>query len=201
MKKFRNRAIAALLAGAVMMSASAVPVMAAETESETEDMSAELSDLLDMSVDEYEDLSAGDLKDMLENADSSEIMALVLGLVQEVLSEEGQETDITKWSDSIGLQMESNPTTGYDWTVETENDCVEVESLYMPDETDDKVTGAGGITEFTITPKAAGTCTVTFSYERSWEKEPAEEKIYVFEVNDDLQIRASEDPAEESTEA
>ena len=91
------------------------------------------------------------------------------------------------------LTLPSNPSTGYEWFVEQDQELFDIDSE-MADDTDgndegEALVGAGGMEVFTLTPKAAGTATVTFTYERSWEDaEPEASMTYTLKVTKDMQI-------------
>lgn len=91
------------------------------------------------------------------------------------------------------LSLPSNPSTGYEWFVEQDPELFDIDSE-LADDTDgndegEALAGAGGTEVFTLTPKAEGTTTVTFSYERSWEDaEPESTLTYTIKVSKDMQI-------------
>lgn len=73
----------------------------------------------------------------------------------------------------LRIDLDENPTTGYVWqyTVDgDENVLKEVLAIYSPEDTDGKVSGAGGIKRFIFEPENAGTVNLTFTLARSWQK-------------------------------
>lgn len=81
--------------------------------------------------------------------------------------------------DSLIVALDSNPTTGFSWTlVSISNTSVvtNVSSEYIPDPTPtgEPMVGSGGEEIWTFAPQAAGTSTIEMMYSRPWESvEPA----------------------------
>ena len=96
---------------------------------------------------------------------------------------------------TVTLTLPSNPTTGYEWMVSQDPELFEISSQFAEDVTENEdeeemaLVGAGGTETFKLTPKAEGTATVTFTYERSWEDaEPEASMTYTLKVTKDMQI-------------
>ena len=70
------------------------------------------------------------------------------------------------------IELEGNPTTGYTWvcTMSPEGVVREISKEYIPNETDQKVVGAGGKFIFTFEGISAGAADLVFSYLRTWEE-------------------------------
>lgn len=88
------------------------------------------------------------------------------------------------------VELESNPTTGYQWTVAVDGLGVEVtEGEMTTPETGDNLAGAPGMQSFTVTGTAAGEAILTFTYARSWEKSDDDQTVTMkATVNDDLAV-------------
>lgn len=90
------------------------------------------------------------------------------------------------------LSLPSNPSTGFEWFVEQDPELFDVASEYadaQEDEEDEPAVGAPGTEVFTLTPKAEGTTTVNFLYERSWEDEEPESRLtYTLKIDKNMQI-------------
>ena len=79
---------------------------------------------------------------------------------------------------TITFALRGNITTGYEWTVTTDNDCIVLtRDEYISDQTTPPMAGVGGYHYFTFTAQSAGTTTVTFHYARPWEATPADETV------------------------
>ena len=91
---------------------------------------------------------------------------------------------------TVTIQLDSNPTTGYSWQVSQTEDLFDIESSYTADETEEVLDGIGGTETFVLTAKKPGTCEVSFSYVRPWEEtgEPDEQVVYTFKVSRNLQV-------------
>lgn len=77
---------------------------------------------------------------------------------------------------TLVVALAGNPTTGYDWSCESDGSCLNGGDYeYVPDAVDEDVVGSGGVFVFRFTPAAAGTETLRFAYARSWEDEVLEE--------------------------
>jgi len=69
------------------------------------------------------------------------------------------------------IELEANATTGYTWvyTMSPENVIRLVSNEYVPDKTNEGITGAGGKQVFTFEAIAEGEAELVFSYLREWE--------------------------------
>lgn len=84
---------------------------------------------------------------------------------------------------SIEVVLDSNPTTGYQWTKkESPEGIVNISQQYVPNEKNQALVGIGGHEHFTITALKSGATTLTFSYKRSWEKDPIKTKTLIVTV-------------------
>ncbi len=91
------------------------------------------------------------------------------------------------------LTVTSNPSTGFEWFVEQDPELFDVASAYEEagegEDEDEALTGVAGTEIFTLTPKAEGSTTVNFYYERSWEDEEPEARLtYNVKIDKNMQI-------------
>ena len=91
------------------------------------------------------------------------------------------------------IELKGNPTTGYSWFYEIEDDSV------ISIEEDVKYLGANGMVgapslfTYTVTARKAGNTKITFEYKRPWETQPAlETKVYEVSVDDQGRLVISE---------
>ena len=79
------------------------------------------------------------------------------------------------------IQLEGNPTTGYEWELQVDNDKLQVidQQFQAPGTTN---VGGGGQEQFTLKPVKKGAATVRALYKRAWEREPIEEKKFIVEI-------------------
>lgn len=87
---------------------------------------------------------------------------------------------LTKVGATVVLELESNPTTGFDWVMKIPEELIRLESKEHV-RSADRI-GAGGITRFTLRALAPGTATVRGTYERSWEPTPVERRTWTIVV-------------------
>lgn len=87
----------------------------------------------------------------------------------------------------FNISLESNPTTGYGWTVDFDNNFLsggaEMEgaiNIVRP-----SLIGAGGWQIFSFTPIREGRTVVSAVYKRSWEKDAAEERMFLIIIEPD----------------
>ncbi len=86
--------------------------------------------------------------------------------------------------------MEANPTTGYTWQISQDNEIFDIAEEYVENEHAEGMVGVGGTQTYVLTPKAAGTATVTLVYGRSWEEgDSLSSAEYTFEVSRNMQIK------------
>lgn len=91
--------------------------------------------------------------------------------------------------DALEFELDGNPTTGYSWEItDTDSDKLDIQSEYIPDETDKDINGAGGKYKFTVKGISPGNASFNLSYMRNFEKDkPALKdvsyKLYVSKDN------------------
>jgi len=82
-----------------------------------------------------------------------------------------------KVSESFVIELTSNPTTGYRWEADFDDELISLDkSEYIPDLPE--LIGSGGVEKFTFTGLKAGTTEITMNYKRPWEDESIETKIF-----------------------
>lgn len=81
--------------------------------------------------------------------------------------------------DELTIELDENPTTGYQWSVAIGDESVIELSKddYVSDNQDENVAGAGGTRVLTFKAKAAGNTVINMVYERSWEKSEDDETL------------------------
>ena len=91
---------------------------------------------------------------------------------------------------TVTVTLESNPTTGYSWQAAQTEELFKIDSSYSENEHSEGTVGAGGNETITFTPLKVGKTEVTLTYARPWEGgEQADQVVYVFEVDHDLQVK------------
>ena len=93
--------------------------------------------------------------------------------------------------DSLEINLEGNPTTGYQWMVITaDSDKLKVKDEYIPDENNEGLVGRGGTYKFTVQGIGEGNCSIDIAYMRSWESsnEAIDEITYYLYVTKDGKI-------------
>ena len=94
---------------------------------------------------------------------------------------------------TVTFALSSNPSTGYSWTVQQEGNSVKQTKIWYESDQDEHsnvaIAGRGGTEFFTFTAQSKGKSTVTFIYERPWEKDGSI-KSYVVSITvaEDLTI-------------
>ena len=93
----------------------------------------------------------------------------------------------------VSFSLDSNPTTGYSWTVTQEPELFNVGEEYLENSHEEGMTGVGGQQVFSLAPKEAGTSEVTFTYARPWEDPEADSTVvsYTVEVSKDMKIKVT----------
>ena len=85
------------------------------------------------------------------------------------------------------VELEGNPTTGYEWTYELSNPRIirEVSYEYIGYQGDEEVVGVGGVFVFSFAGLTEGETEITFNYSRSWEEDipPKETVVYLAVVD------------------
>lgn len=81
--------------------------------------------------------------------------------------------------DTFAIQLEANPTTGYDWaaSISDENIVSLVSCVYQEKSVDTAIVGSGGVDVITFKGLKKGSAVITLVYERSFEKGSAAETL------------------------
>ena len=91
------------------------------------------------------------------------------------------------------IELKGNPTTGYSWFYEIEDESVisiEEDVKYLGDK---GMVGAPSLFTYTVTARKSGSTKITFEYKRPWEVQPAlETKIYEVSVDEQGRLVISE---------
>jgi predicted secreted protein len=85
----------------------------------------------------------------------------------------------------ILIALESNPTTGYRWQASFDTTTLElIEQIYeLGEYAKEGVVGAGGTELFRFKALKSGTAQITFDYQRPWEDESIDQKVFTVEVD------------------
>ena len=91
---------------------------------------------------------------------------------------------------AVDLYLPGNPTTGYAWTAQAEDEgIVEITDQYFSEKSDEPLSGLGGAWWFHFAGIQPGTTAVTLTYARSWEPESAVHTfVYRLTVDADLNV-------------
>ncbi len=82
------------------------------------------------------------------------------------------------------IALDSNPTTGYSWQESHDETIIKlVEKTYKQGEQAEKgLVGAGGVEYFRFKALKAGETRITMTYQRPWEKEALEQKVFTVKI-------------------
>lgn len=81
---------------------------------------------------------------------------------------------------TLTLELESNGTTGYEWTSSIDGEGLELSGQTVNEGSDSSAAvGAGGTTTFTYEGTGAGQATVTLTYQRPWETSDSDREVSV----------------------
>ena len=102
----------------------------------------------------------------------------------------GQSSDPTRAT----VELEGNPTTGYNWTCAIADDGVvsELSNEYVQDSNPQGASGVGGTFVFTFESVSEGETEIIFSYAREWEDTPIDTIIYQATVDTNLKLTLKE---------
>lgn len=82
--------------------------------------------------------------------------------------------------DSIVIELEGNPTTGYEWKLHFDSDKLKL--LDQQYKVGGGSIGAGGVQRFKIEALKPGQTTIRAVYKRAWEADPLEEHTFRVKV-------------------
>jgi inhibitor of cysteine peptidase len=82
------------------------------------------------------------------------------------------------------IALESNPTTGYGWQVQSDDNFLKLVNSEFESgaPADSQMVGVGGVERFTFKALAQGETAVTLVYKRSWEETTGQEETRLFHV-------------------
>ena len=80
------------------------------------------------------------------------------------------------------IALGSNPTTGYSWQESHDQSMLELLEKSYKEEAQEGEVGAGGIEYFRFKAVKAGQTEITVVYQRSWEEEILEQKVFTVYV-------------------
>lgn len=96
-----------------------------------------------------------------------------------------------KSTKEVTIELEGNPTTGYEWTCKIDKDVAEVSIDYKTK--DESLMGSGGTYTIKLAALESGEAILTCTYKRSWEEtESDSEKTYTVNVDKDKNIKVEE---------
>lgn len=84
----------------------------------------------------------------------------------------------TKNEQEFSITLEANPTTGYQWDLDYDEDYLELVDRKYETLVQEGIVGAGGEEIFKFKALKSGETQITFSYLRTWEDSSIDEKVY-----------------------
>lgn len=89
--------------------------------------------------------------------------------------------EIKKVGDEWSVSLDENPTTGFLWTLKTNNgDLAEINEFYSASENQDNLLGMGGKRVWKIKAVKTGMLELHFTYARPWEKDKIQNRIDLY---------------------
>ena len=102
---------------------------------------------------------------------------------------------------TLTLTVEANPTTGFSWAAEQDQELFDICSYYLAEPQSGPVSGAGGWQTFILTPKQAGAARLDFTYSRPREPSDMDPQFHCgLAVSEDLRITVTEDGSAQAAE-
>ena len=89
-----------------------------------------------------------------------------------------------KMNDEIVIDLTTNPSTGYSWKIDYDSKIVALsKDEVLPQNYPTTMVGVPVVRQIKFHPNSLGSCLVTFSYQRPWEKkEPVHKIQYTFNI-------------------
>ncbi len=98
----------------------------------------------------------------------------------------------SKKNENAVIEIEGNPTTGYEWTAKADNEgIVSIGVEYKQDASADNKTGVGGKYTFTIAGVKEGQTNIVFTYSRSWEPDEVNDETKTYQVTVDKNLNVT----------
>lgn len=90
-----------------------------------------------------------------------------------------------KVNEKFRINLESNPSTGYQWISEYDHVFLKLRSKYIPPKDDDLIVGEPGTQKFVFKALKPGETDITLNYARPWENcIPAKTVIYHVKITE-----------------
>ena len=82
------------------------------------------------------------------------------------------------------IALDSNPTTGYSWQASYDESMLELvgKSYEMGEQAKQGAVGAGGVEYFQFKAVKAGNTEITLDYQRSWEEQSTDQKVFTVNI-------------------
>ena len=110
------------------------------------------------------------------------IIAYLL-IPKNIIEDNNSDYVVKNFNDQIVIDLESNPTTGYAWEVNYDEEYLSFTAQeYFPEPVDEEIVGSGGREVFTFNPIKVGKTELIFDYKREWEEEPIETQHFKFKI-------------------
>jgi len=110
---------------------------------------------------------------------------LVVGCTSEgkTYTDSGQTINI-KLNQEFVIAIGSNPTTGYSWYASYDDTMLElIDKTYKPaGEAEHQIVGEGGVEYFRFEALKKGEAEITMTYQRGWEEEGIDQKVFVVNI-------------------
>jgi inhibitor of cysteine peptidase len=97
--------------------------------------------------------------------------------VAETYTDPGQTVNIGP-NQELVIALGSNPSTGYSWQESHDHTMLELLEKVYREEAEEGVVGAGGVEYFRFKALKAGQTEITMTYQRPWEEEILEQKVF-----------------------
>lgn len=92
-------------------------------------------------------------------------------------------------SKNLTIILNGNPTTGYNWKYEIEDNIVDITEEYVTNCEEPGVSGCGGNYTYTIKGLKKGETNIKFIYKRNWEETESDlDATYKIKVDDSLDV-------------
>lgn len=106
--------------------------------------------------------------------------------VPKQISVDGSGPVALRLGQELVVTLESNPSTGYDWLIDTAPDTAVAESVgepsYQATPVASNIVGSGGATSLRFSATGAGTTRVVLRYKRPWEDDTADDLLVTLDL-------------------
>jgi len=116
------------------------------------------------------------------------IIIVIILIIAYIVTSKDEQEHVSNYiaigfNDQIVITLDSNPTTGYMWVVDFDDEYLSfTKQEFIPGAVGEDIVGVGGLEKFIFNPIKVGKTELTFNYKRDWEEEIIETQHFKYNI-------------------